>query len=127
MHQFEGGHNSLERPKLSLFCRLYATLIPVRKSFCRTVKSLTPWPASAFLMLLPLLDISLLDHIYFASSHSHSHENCNHGVYFPNGLAIPSFCRAFVVALFMILQWVYYPSFSTNIVTNYIYVFSTNL
>ena len=93
MHEFEGGaHNRLERPKVPLFHRLYATLILARKSFCHTVKSPTPWPASAFLMLLPLLDISLLDHIYFASSDpilvtddSHSHENCNHGVYFTNG------------------------------------------
>ena len=41
---------------------------------------------------------------------------------------VKSIHSEFVVALFMILQWVYYPSFSMNIViTNYIYAFSTNL
>ena len=38
---------------------------------------------------------------------------------------VTSIHSEFVVALFMILQWVYYPSFSMNIVTNYIYVVST--
>ena len=40
---------------------------------------------------------------------------------------VKSIHSEFVVALFMILQWVYYTSFSTNIVTNYINAFSTNL
>ena len=39
---------------------------------------------------------------------------------------VTSIHSEFAVALFMILQWVYYPSFSTNILTNYIYVFSTH-
>ena len=44
-----------------------------------------------------------------------------------NFCVVTSIHSEFVVALFMIVRWVYYPSFSTNMVTNYLYVFSTNL
>ena len=92
-----------------------------------------------------------LECVGFSLTSSKTHENCTHVVYFLLGrlfrhsaeLSTPwirflwcdlqffhKFCvvasihTEFVLALFMILQWVYYHSFSTNIVTNYIYAFS---